>query len=238
MKKSPAFPELERAYDRRLFLRHAASGTTILALGGGLYALSDDLTHTARAESLADGRPRLPPGQRVIRALKPMGGEAGDPDVADFRLRVHGEVEAPFELTFADFLALPQVDWKLDVHCVTSWSVLGARFEGVPFHVLAARARPRANARYVILEAAHGYTANLPLRDALGPDVMIAQKLEGAPLSRAHGGPVRAVVPKKYFWKSAKWLTGIRFATRDEPGYWETRGYNNHADPWREERYA
>ena len=87
-------------------------------------------------------------------------------------------------------------------------------------------------------EAAHGYTSNVMLRDALAPNVMIAQKLEGAPLPRAHGGPLRAVVPQLYFWKSAKWLTGIRFVAHDEPGYWETRGYNNHADPWREERYA
>jgi DMSO/TMAO reductase YedYZ molybdopterin-dependent catalytic subunit len=238
MKKSHTFPELERSLGRRAFLQRAASGTVVVALGGGLYVLSDDLTRSAHAETLSDGRPRLPPGQRVIRALKPMGGEPGDPDVAHFRLRVHGEVEAPFELTFADFLLLPQVEKKLDVHCVTSWSVLGARFEGVPLRVLAERAKPKPSARHVIFEAAHGYTSNVALRDALAPDVLIAQKLEGAPLPRAHGGPVRAVIPQLYFWKSAKWLTGIRFVARDEPGYWETRGYNNHADPWREERYA
>lgn len=238
MKKSPPFPELAASLDRRRFLQQAASGTAIVALGGGAYALSDELTQSARAQELADGRPRLPPGQRVIRALKPMGGEAGDPDIGRFRLRVHGEVEAPFELTFADFLALPQLEKRLDVHCVTSWTVLGARFEGVALRTLAERARVKPSARYVIFEAAHDYTSNVMLRDALSPDVMIAQKLEGAPLPRAHGGPLRAVVPQLYFWKSAKWLTGIRFAARDQPGYWETRGYNNHADPWREERYA
>lgn len=237
MKKSPSFPELTGALDRRRFLQRAASGTAIVALGG-VYVLSDDLTRTARAENLSDGRPRLPPGQRVIRALKPMGGEAGDADVSRFRLRVHGEVEAPFELTFAEFLALPQVERRLDVHCVTSWSVLGARFEGVPLRTLVDRARPKPSARHVIFEAAHGYTSNVPLREALAPEVMLAQKLEGAPLPRAHGGPVRAVIPSLYFWKSAKWLTGIRFVSHDQPGYWETRGYNNHADPWREERYA
>jgi DMSO/TMAO reductase YedYZ molybdopterin-dependent catalytic subunit len=238
MKESPTFPELAASLARRRFLQQAASGTAIIALGGGLYTLSDELTQSAHAETLADGRPRVPPGQRVIRALKPMGGEAGDPDVSHFRLRVHGEVEAPFELGFSEFLALPQVEERADVHCVTSWTVLGARFEGVPLRALAERARLKPSARYVIFEAAHGYTSNVMLREALAPDVIIAQKLEGAALPRAHGGPLRAVVPKLYFWKSAKWLTGIRFVAHDEPGYWETRGYNNHADPWREERYA
>jgi DMSO/TMAO reductase YedYZ molybdopterin-dependent catalytic subunit len=90
----------------------------------------------------------------------------------------------------------------------------------------------------VIFEAAHGYTANVPLREALGPQIMVVRELAGAPLPRAHGGPLRALVPHLYFWKSAKWLTGIRFVARDEPGYWETRGYHNHGDPWREERYG
>lgn len=230
--------ELSQAFSRRRFVQRAASGTAIVALGGGLYEFSDDLTSTARAETLADGRPRVPPGQRVLRSLKPMGGEPGDPDVSHLRLRVHGEVESPFELTYADFLKLPQVEQRLDVHCVTGWTVLGARFEGVLLRTLAERARLKPSARYVIFEAAHGYTSNVSVREALTPDVMIAQKLEGAPLPRTHGGPLRNVVPKLYFWKSAKWLEGIRFSAHDEPGYWETRGYNNHADPWREERYA
>lgn len=235
---SSAVSEVARLLERRRFLQRAAGGTAIVAFGGGIYALADDLTKAARAESLPDGRPRLPPGQRVIRALKPMGGEPGDPNPSRYRLKLHGEVEAPFELDFAELLRLPQVERALDVHCVTSWSVLGARFRGVLLRQLAERARVRANARFVIFEAAHGYTANVPLRAALDPSAMVAHGLDGGALPRAHGGPVRAVVPSLYFWKSAKWLTGIRFAARDEPGYWETRGYHNHADPWREERYG
>jgi DMSO/TMAO reductase YedYZ molybdopterin-dependent catalytic subunit len=230
--------DLARSLERRRFIQRALSGTAVIALGGGLYAVSDDLTREAQAETLADGRSRLPPGQRVLRALKPMGGEPGDPDPSRFKLRIHGEVEAPFELNFREFLALAQIERRLDVHCVTGWSVLGARFEGVPLQRLAERARPKASARCVVFEAAHGYTANVPLREALAPDVLLAQKLEGGALPRAHGGPVRAVIPSLYFWKSAKWLTGVRFTKRDEPGYWETRGYHNHADPWREERYG
>jgi len=229
--------ELDRALARRRFIQAAGSGTVVLALGSA-YVLSDELTREAKAQTLGDGRPRLPPGQRVIQALRPMGGEPGDPSPGAYRLRVHGEVEAPFELTFAELLALPQIEQALDVHCVTTWSVLGAKWQGVRVADLADRAKPKKSARHVIFEAAHGYTSNVALRDALKPTVMVAHRLNGAPLARAHGAPVRAIVPEFYFWKSAKWLTGIRFANHDEPGYWETRGYNNHADPWKEERYA
>ena len=231
------YPELEKSLERRRFIQAAGAGTVVLALGG-VYVLSDELTREAQAQTRADGRPRLPPGQRVIQALRPMGGEPGDPSPSAYRLRVHGAVEAPFELTFAELLGLPQSEQSLDVHCVTTWSVLGANFKGVKVADLAERAKPKKSARYVIFESAHDYTSNVSLHDALKPTVMVAHQLNGAPLPRAHGAPVRAIVPEFYFWKSAKWLTGIRFSDHDEPGYWETRGYNNHADPWRSERYA
>ncbi len=229
--------ELEKTLARRRFIQSAGAGTVVLALGG-VYVLSDDLTRVARAQTRADGRPRLPPGQRVIEALRPMGGEPGDPSPGSYRLRVHGEVEAPFELSFAELLTAPQAELSLDVHCVTTWSVLGAKFKGVRVADLAERATLKKSARYVIFEGAHGYTSNITLRDALKPAVIVAHQLNGAPLPRTHGAPVRAIASDFYFWKSAKWLTGIRFSNHDEPGYWETRGYNNHADPWREERYA
>lgn len=229
---------LARLLARRRFIQRAAGGTALIAFGGGLYVLADDLTREAQAQSRKDGRRRLPPGQRVIERLKPMGGSAGDPRASEVRLRVHGEVEAPFTLDFAELTALPSVTAPSDVHCVTGWSVLGARFTGVRVRDLAQRAKVKRSARHVIFEAAHGYTANVRLAEALAPEVLVAYRLDGKPLPRAHGAPLRAVVPDLYFWKSAKWLTGIRFAARDEPGYWETRGYHNHADPWREERYA
>jgi DMSO/TMAO reductase YedYZ molybdopterin-dependent catalytic subunit len=116
--------------------------------------------------------------------------------------------------------------------------VLDARFEGILISELAKRAGVKKGARYVIFEAAHRYTANVPLEEATAQNVLVAHRLDGNPLGRAHGAPLRAVVPDLYFWKSAKWLTGIKFIARDEPGYWEQRGYNNHGDPWLEERYA
>ena len=223
--------------ERRRFIRLAASGTALAVLGG-CYLLSDELTRVAQAQTRGDGRPRLPPGQRVLKAWKPMGGEPGDPSLEHFQLKVHGEVEAPYTLGYAELLSLPQTAQEVDVHCVTGWSVLGAKVRGVLLSELAARAKLKPSARHVIFEAAHGYTSNVPLREALGPKVMVARELEGAALPRAHGGPLRALVPELYFWKSAKWLTGVRFVARDEPGYWETRGYHNHGDPWREERYG
>ena len=223
--------------ERRRLIRWAANGTALAVLGG-YYVISDDLTGVAQAQTRKDGRPRLPPGQRVLKAWKPMGGEPGDPSLEHFRLKVSGEVEAPYTLSYADLLAMPQTMQTVDVHCVTGWSVMDAKVKGVLFSELAARAKPKPSARHVIFEAAHGYTSNVSLREAMAAKVMVARELEGAPLPRAHGGPLRALVPDLYFWKSAKWLTGIRFVARDEPGYWETRGYHNHGDPWREERYG
>ncbi|HEX2732483.1 MAG TPA: molybdopterin-dependent oxidoreductase [Polyangiaceae bacterium] len=227
----------ERRFARRQFIARAVSGATFVTLGG-LYVFSDALTQSARAETRADGRPRVPPGQRVIERLKPMGGEPGDPELSRYRLRVYGEVEHPFELTFAELLALPQTDQRADVHCVTGWTVLDAHWQGVRLKALAEKAGIKPTARHVIFEAAHGYTANIPRREALQDNVLVAHHYDDAPLARANGAPVRALVPDLYFWKSAKWLTGIRFSQFDESGYWETRGYNNHGDPWREERYS
>ena len=232
-------PEIDKLEERRRFLKQAAAGTLIVAIGGGLYRLaSDDLTREARAQVRSDGRKRLPPGQRVIEELRPMGGEPGSSKTEDFALRVHGEVEREYVLDFKELLAMPRSTIVADVHCVTGWSMLGGSWSGVLVKQLAERAGLKKSARHVIFEAAHGYTANVPLAEATAPNVMVTFELDGKPFQRRHGAPVRGLVPDLYFWKSAKWLTGIRFVSRDEPGYWETRGYHNHANPWREERYG
>jgi DMSO/TMAO reductase YedYZ molybdopterin-dependent catalytic subunit len=224
---------------RRDLIKNAVAGTAIIALGGGLFQIvSDDLTREARAEKRTDGRPRLPPGQRVIKQLKPMGGQPGEPSARSFRLRVHGLVNKPMELTYDELLALPQTEQASDVHCVTGWSALGMSFLGVRVATLADKVGVKSSARHVIFEAAHGYTANVPLAEATAPNVLVTYRMNGRPFARQHGAPVRGLVPDLYFWKSAKWLTGIRFVGPDAPGYWEVRGYHNHADPWREERYG
>lgn len=232
-------PEVKRRLDRREFIKKAAAGTFIVALGGGLYRLaSDDVSRKARAEKRSDGRAVLPPGQRVIDKLKPMGGSPGDPSAKNFRLRVHGAVKNEFELDFTDLVKSPQTEIEADVHCVTGWSRLGALWKGVQIAHLAERAEVKGSARHVILEAAHGYTSNIPIDEATAPNCLIAHRLDGKPFARKHGAPVRGVIPDLYFWKSAKWITGVKFVVDDEPGYWEVRGYHNHADPWLEERYG
>lgn len=228
---------LARLRSRRRFIRQAAAGSTLAVLGG-LYIFEDQASFAAGNEMRADGKRRLPPGQRILKALKPMGGQPGSALRKDFKLRVHGLVDKPFEVDFAGLEAIGSIEKALDVHCVTGWSRLGAKFRGVPLLAIAKRAGVDSSARHVIFESAHGYTANIPLKEALHPEVMLAYELEGAPFRRRHGAPVRAIVPDLYFWKSAKWITGVRFVKRDQPGYWERRGYNNHGDPWREERYS
>lgn len=224
---------------RREFIRTAAVGTIFVGVGGALLRLAaDDLTKEARAEKRPDGRAVLPPGQRVIEYLRPMGGEEGDGEVKSFRLKVHGAVKKPFEVDYRGLLKLPQVTKSADVHCVTGWSMIGGTWKGVQIKALAELAELKDGVKHVILEAAHGFTANVPLDEATRDNALITYRLNGKPFELRHGAPVRALIPDLYFWKSAKWITGVRFVTKDEPGYWETRGYHNHANPWLEERYG
>jgi DMSO/TMAO reductase YedYZ molybdopterin-dependent catalytic subunit len=237
MARFDEYPELQRSLERRRFLRAAGAGTILFAMGGGTYVLAAE--NDPRAKQLRpDGRPRLPPGQRIIDALKPMGGDPGDPNPANFRLHIHGEVDNPMDLDYAALTALPVTDLACDVHCVTGWTALDARWTGVQIAHLAKLVKVRDTARYVIFEAANGYTANVRLADATAPNALVAYKYNGSAIPRPHGPPVRSLVPDLYFWKSSKWLTGIYFSPKDKPGYWETRGYHNHADPWKEERYG
>jgi DMSO/TMAO reductase YedYZ molybdopterin-dependent catalytic subunit len=232
-------PDVRKMLDRRAFIRNAAAGTAIVALGGGLYYLAgDDLTRKARAQTRADGRKRLPPGQRVLKSLRAMGGEPGDPRPKNFTLEVHGEVGNPFKVNYAELLELPQTEIEADVHCVTGWSVLGNTYKGVRVADIARIAEVKDSARHVIFEAAHGYTANVPLAEATADNVLVAHRMNDRVFPKKHGAPVRGLVPDLYFWKSPKWLTGIKFVSKDKPGYWEVRGYHNHGDPWTEERYG
>lgn len=223
---------------RRRFVAQALAGTTVSLLGA-TYVFEGELRAAQWAgQRRPDGRPRLPPGQKVLTKLKPMGGREGPSAKSSWRLRIHGEVERPATLDYRQLLASDTVKRRLDVHCVTGWSLLDEWWEGVELAELARLVGVKSSARHVIFEAAHGYTANVPLKHVLRPGNLIAHRHAGRSLAVAHGAPVRAVVPDLYFWKSAKWLTGIRFSRRDSPGYWERRGYHNHGDPWAEERYG
>ena len=187
----------------------------------------------------ATTRERVPPGQIVTRNWPVL--HAGSVPRAltpqSYTLELHGAVEAPTTLSFADLLGLPQREISCDIHCVTSWSRLGMRWSGVPFDAIESLVRPKPDVQYVVMECEQGFTTSLPIGALRDDDVLVAHSADGQPLSADHGGPVRMLVPKRYFYKSAKWLRGLRFVVEDEPGFWEVRGYSNIADPWRETRY-
>ena len=182
---------------------------------------------------------RLPPGQREVRNW-PVLDLGIQPEVsrANWKLEVEGLVENPMVLDFDAFMALPQVEAKSDIHCVTQWSRFDNTWNGVATRELLARVRPLPAARFVIQASYDGYTTNLPLADFAGEDVLLAHRWEGQDITREHGGPVRLVLPRLYFWKSAKWLTKLSFVAEDSPGFWEVRGYHMRGEPWAEERFG
>jgi DMSO/TMAO reductase YedYZ molybdopterin-dependent catalytic subunit len=181
---------------------------------------------------------RLPPGQYLVRDFPVLHvGDVPKFDPGTWRLSVFGAVERPLELSWDQFTGLPTKIVKTDIHCVTRWTKLDTIWEGVPFGEIANLAGVKPTATYVVTHAANGYTANVPLEEAMREDALLAYKYEGQPLEPIHGGPMRMFVPTRYFWKSTKWCNGVEFRDKDEPGFWEVRGYNNNADPWKEERY-
>ncbi|HMD02773.1 MAG TPA: sulfite oxidase-like oxidoreductase [Candidatus Baltobacteraceae bacterium] len=183
--------------------------------------------------------PNVPPGQTVTAGFPVLHvGDVPVFDPATWRLRFFGLVENPFELSWDELRAEPAVEWRGDIHCVTRWSKLATIWRGVPFKRLVERAKPKPEARYVLQHADNDYSTNLPLEAMLGDDCLVAYEFDGTPLEPIHGGPVRMLVPKLYFWKSAKWVKGIEFLEEDRKGFWEVRGYHNGADPWKEERYS
>jgi DMSO/TMAO reductase YedYZ molybdopterin-dependent catalytic subunit len=137
-----------------------------------------------------------------------------------------------------ELLALPSTTSVSDFHCVTGWSRLDNQWEGVALRIIAERVQPKRHAQYVIGEDDWGYTANLPLDVLLDDDVLLAYRHDGRDLEPVHGGPLRLVVPKRYGWKSVKWLRVLHFREHDAPGFWEVRGYSNTADPWTDDRYS
>src|SRR5580698_7192346 len=184
-------------------------------------------------------RDRLPPGQRLVRDW-PVLDLGVQPDVTPerFRLDLDGMVECPLHLTLDDLLALPQSDSVSDIHCVTQWSRYDNHWQGVAARDILNAVRPNPEVKHVVFTSFDGYTTNIRLDQFDQPDVFVVHQWEGKPITRAHGGPVRMLVPRLYLWKSAKWLRRIHFTISDHPGFWEARGYHINGDPWQEERYA
>jgi DMSO/TMAO reductase YedYZ molybdopterin-dependent catalytic subunit len=179
---------------------------------------------------------RIPPGQYLERDFPVLtAGPTPSIDAAEWTLTIDGMVERPTTWSREEFEALPFERVPCDIHCVTKWSKLDTSFSGVSVDALMDLVKPRG--AYVMAWSSEGYTTNLGLADLTGGKAWVATEHEGEPLPREHGGPARLLVPHLYFWKSAKWLAGLRVMDHDEPGFWEQNGYHNRGDPWKEQRY-
>jgi DMSO/TMAO reductase YedYZ molybdopterin-dependent catalytic subunit len=183
-----------------------------------------------------EGAVELPPGQYLTRDF-PVLSAGATPRVPldSWALRLTTLSGPDLVWDWAAFTALPAQDITVDLHCVTKWSKLGTQWRGVSLDNLLSTVT--ADAGFVVAECHGGYTTNLPVADLLGGKAWVAYQYDGQPLAPEHGGPARLLVPHLYFWKSAKWLRALRVLDHDEPGFWESLGYHNYGDPWREQRY-
>lgn len=180
--------------------------------------------------------PNLPPGQYLTESF-PVLSAGPTPRIApaDWEFTITTETGAVHRWNWDEFLALKQEDVTTDIHCVTSWSKLGTSWRGVSLDTLFESVESEAD--FTMAHSYGGYTTNVPLEDLLDGKAWIAHQFDGEALEPEHGGPARLLVPHLYFWKSAKWVTGLEMLRQDEPGFWESNGYHMYGDPWREERY-
>ena len=179
---------------------------------------------------------RLPPGQYVERGWPVLtAGPTPRIELDDWTFSIDGMVGAPRTWSAAEFRALPSETITRDIHCVTKWSKFDATFGGVSLDVLLEEAQP--DGAFAMAHSYGGYTTNMPVADLTGGKAWVVTEYDGEPLPREHGGPARLLIPHLYFWKSAKWVSGLRIMDRDEPGFWELNGYHDYGDPWREQRY-
>ena len=220
--------------------RRSASGVN--EVEAGLAGLALDRAWSAFLNHPIDMRTvgrRIPPGQIETKKWPVLHyGEVPVIAPAAWRFRVFGEVEQPFDIGWSDLARFPRQSVLCDIHCVTRWSRLDSTFAGIPIRALLAEARVKPAARFALVHGAPDFTTNLPLADLDRPGNLLTLEHNGEPLTPEHGGPARLIVPHLYFWKSAKWVTGIELLTEDEPGFWEDNGYHMRGDPWAEERYG
>jgi DMSO/TMAO reductase YedYZ molybdopterin-dependent catalytic subunit len=182
---------------------------------------------------------RVPPGNRLVKTWPVLHyGPIPRFDGTNWDLEIRGAVANPFRLTYEELRALPTMRTDADMHCVTGWTTLDNAWEGVAFRTIREMAAPLPEARWVIAHGANGYTSNLSLEAMDEDDVLLAWRNHGEDLSAEHGWPLRLVVPKRYAWKSAKWVTALEFTEKNRRGFWEERGYHVHAEPFAEERYS
>ena len=186
-----------------------------------------------------DAASRTPPGQYLTTDFPILSaGPTPRTPLDRWSLSIEGLVREPVSWTWDEFLALPSREWTVDISCVTKWTKLDMRWRGVSVDTLFERVDLDAGAAFAIGWSDGGYTTNLPIGDILNGQAFVAFEYDGRPLAPEHGGPARLVVPGRYFWKSAKWLRGLRLQAQDAPGFWESLGYHNRGDQWLEERYS
>jgi DMSO/TMAO reductase YedYZ molybdopterin-dependent catalytic subunit len=178
----------------------------------------------------------LPPGQYLTEDFPVLSaGPTPRIDTARWEFAISGEPDQRHTWNWAELLALPSETFTVDLHCVTKWSKLGTPWKGVSLDTLLTDVESVGD--FALVHSYGGYTTNLPLADLVDGQAWIVYEYDGAPLAPEHGGPARLLVPHLYLWKSAKWVREIQLLLQDEPGFWETAGYHNYGDPWREQRY-
>jgi DMSO/TMAO reductase YedYZ molybdopterin-dependent catalytic subunit len=182
---------------------------------------------------------RIPPGQYLTEDFPVLSaGPTPRLDLSRWTFRLEGLVREKVSWTWEEFLKLPSQDFVVDISCVTKWTHLDMKWHGVSADTLLEHVELDRTASFVTAFSHEGYTTNMPVTDILNGQAFVAYKYDGRPLAPEHGGPARLVVPHLYFWKSAKWVAGLRFMEKDQRGFWESAGYHNHGDPWKEERYS
>jgi DMSO/TMAO reductase YedYZ molybdopterin-dependent catalytic subunit len=182
---------------------------------------------------------RLPPGQSLTLKFPVLHyGPVPKANLDTWSFRAYGLVDREMTWSWQEFMQLPAKTLTCDIHCVTRWSKFDTVWEGVPFSKIVEMVGVKPEAKFVIMHAEYGYTANLPLDVMLDDDVLLTYRFDGKPLDPDHGYPLRSLIPKKYFWKSTKWLRGVEFVAEDQLGFWERAGYHNEADPFKEQRFA
>ena len=182
---------------------------------------------------------RVPPGQKRTEKWPVLHhGDIPDLDISEWSFTISGLVEEELKIDYQEFIDLPRVKVLSDIHCVTGWSLLDNQWEGISTGAIRELVKIQEDAKYVMVHGERGFITNLSLNDFFEPDVLFAFSRNGSTLSRAHGYPVRLIVPRLYLWKSAKWVTGVEFMEEERIGFWESRGYHIHGDPWKEERYS
>jgi DMSO/TMAO reductase YedYZ molybdopterin-dependent catalytic subunit len=186
-----------------------------------------------------DEAARLPPGQHLTTDFPVLSaGPTPRVKIEDWSFTLKDGPRPVARWSWAEFNALPQTRMQRDIHCVTTWSKFDTTWEGVLIDDILEAAGVEASTAFTLAHSVDGYSTNVPVVDLIGGKAMVALRYEGLPIPAQHGGPARLLVPHLYFWKSAKWINGLQFTTRDEPGFWELRGYHIYGDPWREQRFS